>query len=72
MNFTDSPYEKMMKQIPRLGPREKRVPPPGSPCRDCPYIQDGPCVGICYRDLMLSRKGGRATSGQLVPKPRAE
>jgi len=63
MNFTDSPFEKMMKQVPRAYRPEVRKPPPGSPCRGCTFWRGMACVGTCYRDLALS-----TTSGQLGPK----
>lgn len=64
MNFTDSPFEKMMRQKPRaMRPAPIPKPPPGSPCQGCAYWQGVPCVGVCYRDLTASH-----TSGQLGPK----
>ncbi|AYF41831.1 hypothetical protein CN246_09450 [Ethanoligenens harbinense] len=66
MNFTDSPFERMMKQVPRPCRGTVRKPPPGSPCRKCEYWRGAPCVGICYRKLLLARR--EATSGQLGPK----
>ena len=70
--FTDSPYEKMMQEIPlplRPGPVEKA--PPGSPCRDCGYWRGMPCVGTCFRDLTAPRKE-EGTCGQNVHKCRRE
>ena len=52
--FTDSPYERMMTQVPTER-REVHVPPalpPGHPCHGCPYRRDAPCLSICYRDLL--------------------
>lgn len=66
MNFTDSPFERMMKQVPRPCRGTVHKPPIGSPCRDCEYWNGAPCVGICYRKLLLSRR--EATSGQFGPK----
>ncbi len=51
IRFTDSPYEKMMQEIP--AGRETAQGPPalpfGHPCYGCPYQ---PCFGTCYRELM--------------------
>ena len=47
MNFTNSPYERMMKEVPRY---EKPVPqkaPEESPCAGCPYWREISCV-FCY------------------------
>jgi hypothetical protein len=67
MNFTDSPYEKMMKQVPRPS-QEGAVqkPPRRSSCRECGYWDGRTCVGVCYRELIVERKVG--TSGQHGPK----
>ena len=69
MNFTNSPYEKMMKEKPRP-PRRGAVskPPKGSPCQGCGCWNGAPCVGVCYRDMTISRKKGAITSGQVDPK----
>ena len=69
MNFTNSPYEKMMKEKPRP-PRRGTVskPPKGSPCRNCGYWNGTPCVGVCYRDVIISREKEAVTSGQVDPK----
>ena len=52
--FTDSPYERIMIQVPTER-REVQGPPalsPGHPCYGCPYGRDVPCLGVCYRKLM--------------------
>ncbi len=69
MNFTNSPYEKMMKEKPRP-PRRGSVskPPKGSPCRNCGYWNGAPCVGVCYREAKISREKEAVTSGQVDPK----
>lgn len=68
MNFTNSPYEKMMKQVPRPPhPCPVRKPPRGSPCRDCRFWNGSVCVGLCHRDLIVERK--ERTSGQHGPMP---
>ncbi len=49
--FTDSPYERMMTQVP-TEQREVYGPPalpPGHPCHGCPYRRDAPCLGVCCR-----------------------
>lgn len=63
MDFTDSPFERMMQEVPPAPRPVQRRPPVGSPCRKCAHWQGVPCVGICYRELMLA-----GTSGQIVPK----
>ena len=64
MNFTDNPFEKMMKQVPRACRPEAQKAPPGSPCRDCSYWRGMACVGTCYRDLILLGKEA-GTSGSM-------
>ena len=69
MNFTDSPYEKMMKEKPRPPRRDTaRKLPKNSPCRDCGYWNGTACIGVCYRDLIILREKGATTSGQVGPK----
>ena len=54
MRFTDSPYERMMTQVP-TEMREAHGPPvrpPDHPCYGCPYGRDAPCIGICYKKLL--------------------
>jgi len=65
MNFTDSPYEKMMKQVPRptRGGVAQKLP---RRCRGCGYWDGTDCIGVCSRDLLPLRK--EATSGQVGPK----
>ncbi len=59
MNFTDSPFEKMMKQ-----PTYSREPavqtpaPEGTACHGCPYWRGIACVS-CYRELLKAPGGGR-------------
>ncbi len=57
MRFTDSPYEKMMEQVPAGRETVSRPParPPGHPCHGCPYGRDAPCIGVCYRELMKGK-----------------
>jgi len=63
MNFTDSPFERMMRQVPRAYPPEVPKAPPGTICRTCGFWRGVACVGICHRELKES-----GTSGQLGPK----
>lgn len=63
MNFTDSPFERMMKEVPHAPYPEKRDPPAGSACRNCPDWPRLECMGICHRKLTLA-----VTSGQVGPK----
>lgn len=52
MNFTDSPFERMMKQTPRYAPAPPvRKPPEASVCRNCGYWNGAVCVGTCIRKL---------------------
>lgn len=63
MNFTDSPFERMMKQPPKY-PRSTPlpVPPPkNTVCTSCSFWNGVACVGVCYRELVM-------TSGQHGPK----
>lgn len=65
-NFTNSPFEKMMKQTPR-GYREPiATPPPGSPCRGCTIWRGMACLGRCHRQNIPKKE--EVTSGQLDPK----
>ncbi|WP_070043242.1 hypothetical protein [Robinsoniella peoriensis] len=62
MNFTNSPYEKMMKEIPHPGHGGS------DPCEGCRHIkecrgQNGRCRKK-FRTLLVER----GTSGQLGPK----
>ena len=56
MNFTNNPYEKMMKQKPR--PLAPSIPtaPKGSRCSGCPYWRGISCVS-CYRELLKTPAG---------------
>ena len=58
MRFTDSPYERLMTQVPSVR-REVHGPPAhpsGHLCHGCPYGRDSPCLGICYRKLTKGRE----------------
>ena len=67
MNFTDSPFERMMKQVPRAYHPEPSQPPIGSACRGCPFWRGMACVGTCYKDLTLPQKEA-ITPGQVGSK----
>ena len=58
MNFTSSPFERMMKEKPRpQAPAENR-PPRGSACYGCCYWRRIACVS-CYKELLKAGAGGR-------------
>ena len=49
--FTNSPYERMMMQIPRKPRTPLPSPPPkGHPCHGCKRYGEG-CVLPCYRGI---------------------
>ena len=48
MNFTDSPYERLMKERPASEPEKSSLAPKGSPCYRCPYWRGIACV-YCFR-----------------------
>ena len=49
MNFTNSPYERMMKEVPHKEAPAPQKAPEGTPCTGCPYWRGIACV-FCYRD----------------------
>lgn len=59
MNFTNSPYERMMKEVPHYEKSAPQKAPEGSPCAGYPYWQGITCV-FCHwkylkeRDNMLA------------------
>ena len=58
MNFTSSPFERMMKEKPRpQAPAEIR-PPRGSACCGCCCWRGIACVS-CYKELLKAGAGGR-------------
>ena len=58
MNFTDSPFEKMIKQpFYSRGPSVEHPATEGTACHGCPYWRGIACVS-CYREL-LKAPGGR-------------
>ena len=44
MNFTNSPFERMMKERPRPQAPAVSRPPKGSACRGCAYWRDIRCA----------------------------
>ena len=58
MRFTDSPFEKMMKQKPHPQAPSAPKAPRGSRCSGCPYWRGIGCVS-CYRELRRAPAGGR-------------
>ena len=58
MNFTNSPFERMMKEKPRSQAPTVNQPPRGSACQDCSYWRGIGCMS-CYRVLLKSQAGGR-------------
>ena len=55
MNFTSSPFERMMKEKPRPQAPAVRKPPRGSACYGWRGIG---CVS-CYKELLKTPAGGR-------------
>ena len=49
MNFTNSPYERMMKESPHKDIPAPQKAPEGTPCAGCPYWRGITCV-FCYRE----------------------
>ena len=58
MRFTDSPFEKMMKQKPHPQAPSAPKAPRGSRGSGCPYWRGIGWVS-CYRELMRAPAGGR-------------
>ena len=58
MRFTDSPFEKMMKQKPRPQAPAPAKPPRGSRCSGCPHRRGTGCVS-CYLELTRAPAGRR-------------
>lgn len=61
MRFTNSPFEKMMQEVPKPRRPIPKRPPPGTRCVGCSFWNGTACVGICYRELVI-------TSSQHGPK----
>lgn len=51
MKFTNSPFERMMQEVPRATRPVMQKAPVGSICRSCSYWRGTACIGICYREL---------------------
>ena len=51
MNFTNSPYERMMKEIPHKDIPAPQKAPEGTPCAGCPYWRGIACV-FCYQERL--------------------
>ena len=49
MNFTNSPYEHMKKEIPHKAAPTPQKAPEGTPCAGCSYWRGIGCV-FCYRE----------------------
>ena len=58
MNFTNSPYEKMMREPPRCAAPTPSKAPKGSPCAGCAYWRGIACVS-CYRELLTGKAPAR-------------
>ena len=58
MNFTNSPYETMMKRPSHIQPPATPKAPKGSRCDGCPYWRGIACMS-CYRDLLKPPDGER-------------
>lgn len=58
MNFTNSPYETMMKRPSHIQPPATPKDPKGSRCDGCPYWRGIACMS-CYRDLLKPPAGER-------------
>ena len=51
MNFTNSPFERMMKEIPHKDIPAPQKAPEGTPCVGCPYWREIACV-FCYQERL--------------------
>lgn len=59
--FSDNPrIERMIKQKPngRQKPEKRPILSPESPCYHCGYGKGRRCVGICYKELLSTRRKG--------------
>lgn len=55
--FTDSPYERMMVQKPRVRREGKPpAPPKTGKCDGCTHKKDACCAITCIRDLIIPQK----------------
>ena len=58
MNFTNSPYETMMKRPSHIQPPATPKAPKGSRCDGCPYWRGIGCM-FCYREQLTPKTGGK-------------
>ncbi len=58
MNFTNSEYEKVMREPPQPEAPAPSGAPDGCRCVGCPYWRGIMCVS-CYRDLLKGLPRGR-------------
>ena len=65
--FTDSPYEKIMTEIPR-GRKGTSCPslPENHECYGCGNY-GGPCVGFCHRELLKNRTSDQKEERSEIP-----
>lgn len=77
-NFTDSPFEKMMKQRPPGYREPVAAPPPDSPCRGCTIWQGMTCLACAaasksprQRRKRLRAKLAEVAAGQDESRPSA-
>lgn len=49
MNFTNSPYEHVMKEVPHTEMPAPHKAPEGTLCAGCPYWREIACV-FCYQE----------------------
>ena len=57
MNFTSSPFERMMKEKPRPQAPAKNRPPRGSACYGWCYMRGG--GPVAHKELLKAEAGGR-------------
>ncbi len=65
-NFTDSPFERMMKERPHPCVDVPRRPKPGTLCCRCSFWRGTPCMNVCYRKLMAAVNRAPGGSGENV------
>ena len=68
MNFTDSPYEHMMKETPHKEASAPQKAPEGTPCAGCSYWRGIMCV-FCYREHL---KNGNVKKCAVGKHPKSE
>ncbi len=58
-DFTDSPYEVLMRQKPYVRRGRSAEKPPGpqwGKCNGCAYGRSHPCIGVCMKKLLKEVK----------------